>query len=134
MRFSLRLTLFFTVTLLAIQGVTIFAIQTRLRDALMRDGEAQVAAAETRFVQQLSELEDQLAEGVRLLTLDFALRQAIAQHDAATVVSALRSHGHRIRASRMLLIAPDGTIDGDTAAPSGAPSGAPPGAPLGSTP
>jgi diguanylate cyclase (GGDEF)-like protein len=107
--------LFFSVTLLVIQGATIFAIQTRLRGTLMEDGKAQVAAAETRFVRQLSELEDQLAEGVRLLTLDFALRQAIAEHDAATVVSALRNHGHRVGASRMLLIAPDGTIDGDTA-------------------
>jgi len=115
MRFGVRLTLFFAVTLLAIQGATIFAIQTGLRDTLMRDGEAQVAAAETRFVRQLSELEDQLAEGVRLLTLDFALRQAIAQRDAATVISALRNHGNRIGASRMLMIAPDGGIEGDTA-------------------
>jgi diguanylate cyclase (GGDEF)-like protein len=107
--------LFFTVTLLVIQGATILAIQTKLRDTLLEDGKAQVAAAETRFVRQLSELELQLAEGVRLLTLDFALRQAIAEHDAATVVSALRNHGHRVGASRMLLIAPDGVIDGDTA-------------------
>ncbi len=115
MRFSLRLTLFFTVTLLAIQGATILAIQTKLRDTLMDDGKVQVVAAETRFVRQLSELEDQLAEGVRLLTLDFALRQAIADHDAATVLSALRNHGHRVGASRMLLVGPDGSIEGDTA-------------------
>jgi diguanylate cyclase (GGDEF)-like protein len=113
-RFGLRLLLFFSVTLLVIQGATIWAIQTRLRDTLMEDGKTQVAAAETRFVRQLSELEDQLAQGVRLLTLDFALRQAVAQHDAATVVSVLRNHGHRVGASRMLLIAPDGTVDGDT--------------------
>jgi diguanylate cyclase (GGDEF)-like protein len=113
-RFSLRLTLFFAVTLLAIQGATIFAIQTGLRDTLMRDGEAQVAAGEARFVRQLAELQDQLAEGVRLLTLDFALRQAVAQRDAATVISVLRNHGNRVGASRMLLIAPDGGIEGDT--------------------
>jgi diguanylate cyclase (GGDEF)-like protein len=114
MRFSWRLTLFFAATLLAIQGVTMLAIQTWLRDTLIEDGKAQVAAAETRFVRQLSELENQLAEGVRLLTLDYALRQSIADHDAATVLSALRNHGHRVGASRMLLIGRDGTIDGDT--------------------
>jgi diguanylate cyclase (GGDEF)-like protein len=115
-RFGVRLTLFFTVTLLVIQLATFAAIQTRLRATLIQEGETQIAAAETRFIRQLSELEDQLAEGVRLLTLDFALRQAIAQNDAATVVSALRNHGHRVGASRMLLIAPDGTVTGDTAA------------------
>jgi diguanylate cyclase (GGDEF)-like protein len=113
-RFGVRLILFFTVTLLVIQGATIWAIQTNLRASLMLDGQAQVAAAETRFVRQLSELEDKLAESVRLLTMDYALRRAIAEHDAATVVSALRNHGHRVGASRMLLIAPDGTIEGDT--------------------
>jgi diguanylate cyclase (GGDEF)-like protein len=114
-RFGVRLILFFAVTLLVIQGATIWAIQTSLRTSLMADGEIQVAAAETRFVRQLSELEDELAEGVRLLTMDYALRRAIAEHDAATVVSALRNHGRRVGASHMLLIAPDGTIDGDTA-------------------
>ncbi len=116
MRFSIRLTLFFALTLLVIQGATILAIQTKLRDTIMEDGKTQVAAAETRFVRQLSELQDQLAEGVRLLTLDFALRQSIADHDSATVLSALRNHGRRVGASRMLLIAPNGLVEGDTSA------------------
>ncbi len=119
MRFSLRLTLFLSITLVVIQGATILAVQTGLRDILMRDGETQVAAAETRFVRQLVELEDQMAEGVRLLTLDYALRQAIAQRDAATVISALRNHGNRIGAHCMLLITPDGVIEGDTSAGAG---------------
>jgi len=114
-RFGPRLFLFFAVTLLAIQGVTIAAIQLLLRDTLMDDGKAQVTAAEGRFVRQMLDLQEHLAEGVRLLTLDFALRQAIADRDAATVVSALRNHGHRVGASRMLLVAPNGNIDGDTA-------------------
>ncbi len=114
MRFSLRLILFLAATLLAIQTATILTARAMLRGTLMEDGRNQVAASETRFVRQLDELEHQLAEGVRLLTLDFALRQAIADRDTATVVSALRNHGRRVGASRMLLIAPYGTIDGDT--------------------
>ena len=122
MRFSLRLIVFLAATLLAIQATTIVTVRTVLRNTLVEDGRAQVAASETRFARQLDELEHQLAEGVRLLTLDFALRQAIADRDTATVVSALRNHGRRVGASRMLLIAPDGTIDGDTgAAPSDKP-------------
>ena len=114
MRFGTRLTLFFAATLMIIQTGTIWAIHQSLHDTLLQDGRTQVAGAEARFVRQLSGMEAQLAEGVRLLTLDFALRVAIADHDAATVVSALRNHGHRIGASRMLLIGPNGTIDGDT--------------------
>ena len=115
MRFGVRLILFFAVTLVAIQIATIYSIRTVLRGTLMEDGKAQIAAAQTRFVRQLSELEGHLADGVRLLTMDFALRQAIADRDSATVVSALRNHGKRIGASRMMLVGTDGTIDGDTA-------------------
>ncbi len=122
MRFGVRLILFFAITLLAIQTATIVTVRTVLRNTLVEDGRTQIAAAETRFVRELDALEQQLAEGVRLLTLDFALRQAIADRDTATVVSALRNHGRRVGASRMLLISPDGTIDGDTGATSAEPS------------
>lgn len=116
MRFAVRLILFFAVTLVGIQAATIVSIKAVLRATLMEDGQSQVAAAEDRFLRQLSEQEARLAEGVRLLTLDFALRQAIADRDSATVLSALRNHGRRIGVSRMQLVAPGGAIDGDTAA------------------
>ncbi len=115
MRFSVRLILFFAVTLVAIQGATILTTQAVLRRSAIADGQTQIVAAQARFFRQLAELQDRLAEGVRLLTLDFALRQAIADGDSATVVSALRNHGHRVGASRMMLIAADGTVEGDTA-------------------
>ena len=115
MRFSVRLILFFAVTLMAIQGATILTTQAVLRRSAIADGQTQIVAAQARFFRQLAELQDRLAEGVRLLTLDFALRQAIADGDSATVVSALRNHGHRVGASRMMLIGPDGTVEGDTA-------------------
>ena len=89
MRFSVRLILFFAVTLVAIQGATILTTQAVLRRSAIADGQTQIVAAQARFFRQLAELQDRLAEGVRLLTLDFALRQAIADGDSATVVSAL---------------------------------------------
>jgi signal transduction histidine kinase len=51
-----------------------------------------------------------------VLSLDYALRQAIAQHDHDTELSALRNHGRRIGATRMLLVGLDGAIAADTGA------------------
>jgi diguanylate cyclase (GGDEF)-like protein len=42
------------------------------------------------------------------------LRSAIAQHDRDTVISALRNHGRRVGATRMLLVGLDGAIQADT--------------------
>ena len=116
MKFGTRLTLFITVTLLVIELSTAFAIRVLLHDTLVEDGKTQVAVAEARFGRQLSDLGQTMAEGVRLLTLDFALRRSIADHDAATVVSVLENHSRRIGAIRMVLIETDGMISGDTAA------------------
>ena len=96
MSFGTRLILFFTLTLLLIELSTGAAIRSLLRDMLVDDGKARVVAADTRFGDQLQEFEATMANGVRLLTLDFALRRAIADRDGATVVSALRNHGRRI--------------------------------------
>ncbi len=112
MRFGVRLALFLTVTLVVVQGITLTVSGQMMRRTLIADGQVQLAAAETRFIHQLSALEEQLASGVRLLTMDFALRQAIADGDAATVISALRNHGRRVGASQMMLLEPDGRIAG----------------------
>ncbi len=114
MRFGTRLALFVTATLLVVGATTGVGVRFLLRDILIDDGKTQVVAAEARFHKQLTELGRSMAEGVRLLTLDFALRRAIADRDAATVLSALRNHGRRVGASRTILIDTDGTVAGDT--------------------
>lgn len=114
MRFGTRLALFVTATLLVVAATTGVAVRFLLHDILADDGKIQVVAAEARFHTQLTELGRSMAEGVRLLTLDFALRRSIADRDAATVLSALRNHGRRIGASRMILTDSDGVVAGDT--------------------
>ena len=114
MNFGTRLILFFALTLATVQLGTGVAIRVLLHDTLIEDGKTQVAAAGDRLGRQLAELEERLAEGVRLLTLDFALRGSIADHDEATVISVLRNHGRRIGAIRMLLIETDGTVSCDS--------------------
>ena len=110
MRFATKLALLLVVTLAGIQAATGAAVYELIRATLIRDGKAQLTVAARQFVQQLGEVEDQVAAGVNVLTLDFALRQAIAEHEHGTVVSALRNHGGRIGASRMTLIETDGRI------------------------
>ena len=69
------------------------------------------------FTRQLDFLSERVADGVKVLSLDYALRAAIGQHDYDTELSALRNHGNRIGATRMLLVGLDGSISADTAAP-----------------
>jgi EAL domain-containing protein (putative c-di-GMP-specific phosphodiesterase class I)/GGDEF domain-containing protein len=114
-RFATKLALFLAVTLVVIQGATGLAIYHFIRDTLVEQGKAQLTTAAAQFIRQLNEIESQVADGVKVLTLDFALRQAIAEHDEDTIVSALRNHGRRIGASRLLLVDTHGTISGDSA-------------------
>jgi hypothetical protein len=74
-----------------------------------------LTTARDQLIRQLEESEAQVADGVKVLTLDFALRQSIAMHDRATVVSALRNHGQRVGATRLWLIETDGSIGADSA-------------------
>jgi predicted signal transduction protein with EAL and GGDEF domain len=113
-RFGTKLALFLVITLLVIQGATGTALYALIRTTLIDDGEAQLATAVSQFNSQLNEIEHQVAAGMRILALDYALRQAIAQHDHDTTTSALRNQGRRIGAGRMLLVETDGRISADT--------------------
>jgi len=117
MRFGIKLAVFLAIALMLILGGAGVATYQSIRDTLIDEGKAQITTAAGRFVRQLDEIERQVASGVGILTLDFALRQAVANHDRATVVSALRNHGRRIEASRMMLVEIDGAIGADTAIP-----------------
>jgi diguanylate cyclase (GGDEF)-like protein len=114
-RFATKLSLFLAVTLVVIQLATGLATYSFIRDTLVDEGKVSLITARDQFIRQLDETERQVADGVKVLTLDFALRQSIAAHDRATVVSALRNHGQRVGATRLWLIETDGTIGADSA-------------------
>lgn len=114
MNFGIKLAMFLAIALAAILGGTGLATYISIRDTLIDDGKDQITTGAGRFVHQLDEIERQVAFGVNILSLDFALRAAVSQHDRDTAVSALRNHGRRVGASRMLLIETDGTISADT--------------------
>ena len=118
MSFRHRLALFLVVTLAAVQVLTALAAYSFLRHSLVDKEKAELAGATDVFLRQLGLLSDRVGDDVHVLSLDFALRQAIAQHDYGTELSALRNHGRRIGATRMMLVGLDGTISADTGAAS----------------
>jgi diguanylate cyclase (GGDEF)-like protein len=114
MTFRARLASFLVASLAILQILTAILVYEVTRHQLIVQGEQQLIVAGKAFVRQLDDVSARVADNVQVLTLDFALRSAIAQRDRDTVVSALRNHGNRVGATRMLLIGLDGAIQADT--------------------
>lgn len=116
MNFRQRLMLFLVIALVAVQGATAFFAFTYLHESLIDKGKRDLETASSVFMRQLTLVSDRVADGVKVLSLDYALRQAIAREDHGTELSALRNHGNRIGATRMMLVALDGKLSVDTGA------------------
>jgi signal transduction histidine kinase len=116
MSFRNRLALFLIVTLIAVQASTAIFAYAYLRQDLIERGKTELTQAMGVFQRQLDFLSERVTDGVNVLSLDYALRSAIARSDRGTELSALRNHGNRIGATRMMLVGLDGTISVDTAA------------------
>ncbi|WP_204111294.1 bifunctional diguanylate cyclase/phosphodiesterase [Rhodanobacter sp. FDAARGOS 1247] len=121
MGFRLRLALFFVATLVTVQLLTAGLVYEVTRRALVTEGERQLTANAQAFVAQMDDISARIGGNVEVLSLDYALRSAIAERDRGTVLSVLRNHGRRVGASRMLLIGLDGTVEADTAATTSTP-------------
>ncbi|HVP85559.1 MAG TPA: ATP-binding protein [Rhizomicrobium sp.] len=117
MTFRRRLALFLIATLIGVQVLSAGLGYVFLRHTLVEKGKRELTTEAGVFTRQLNVLSERATEGVEVLSLDYALRQAIAQRDYDTELSALRNHGHRIGATRMLLVGLDGKITADTGAP-----------------
>src|SRR5436190_2164261 len=116
MNFRQRLMLFLVIALVAVQAATAFLAFTYLHDSLISKGKRDLEKASSVFMRQLNLVSDRVADGVKVLSLDYALRQAIAQEDRGTELSALRNHGNRIGATRMMLVGLNGKLSADTGA------------------
>jgi signal transduction histidine kinase len=118
MGFRYRLALFLVLMLVAVQALTAAVAYGYLRHSLIEKAEAELTASGKSFARQLDLISESAASDVKVLSLDYALRQAIAEHDRGTEISALHNHGNRVGATRMVLIGLDGNVETDTAAPS----------------
>jgi len=114
MGFRQRLALFLVATLIGLQALTVIlaygVVHRNLIDRATRELEGATAA----FTRQLDLLSQNVADDVTVLSLDYALRRAVAEDDVATSLSVLDNHGRRVGATRMLLVDLQGTISADT--------------------
>lgn len=115
MSFRIRLSAFMVVALIVVQMLTALLIYDITRRQAITEGGRQLQTAAAAFARQLDAVSQRVADSVQVLALDYALRASVAQGDQATVLSALRNHGRRVAAARMLLIGLDGSIGADTA-------------------
>src|ERR1700744_3638419 len=115
MSFRNRLALFLMVTLVCVQSATAIFAYAYLRQQVIEQGKRELSAAMQSFTRQIDFLSQRATDGVKVLALDYAFRAAIARSDHNTELSVLRNHGHRIGATRMLLLRLDGSIAADTA-------------------
>jgi len=113
--FRNRLAIFLILTLVVVQGATALIVYGVTRRALISQSETQLTSSLSLFFRQMDAVSQRVAESVQVLSLDYALRQAVAQQNEQTIFSALRNHGRRVGAARMQWINMDGMIQIDTA-------------------
>jgi signal transduction histidine kinase len=117
MSFRYRLALFLVVTLVAVQALTAAFAYFYLRHNLVERGKRELLAEMGVFTRQLEFLSERVSDAVTVASLDYALRAAVAQHNHGTELSVLRNHGRRIGATRMMLVALNGSLELDTEIP-----------------
>ncbi len=109
-----RIVVAFVALLCAVQVASLFIVdlsgETTTEDHLAKE----LVVGERIFNRVLDQNAQQLAQGARILSSDFAFREAVGTRDGATIMSALANHGSRIRADLMLLIGLDQKVVVDT--------------------
>jgi len=107
---------FVALLLIVIQLIIFIAIDGAVSANARQKIREELQVGERIFLRLLDGRSQQLITGARILTSDFAFRQALMTGDRGTVVSALSNHGSRIGASKMILVAPDNHVLADASA------------------
>ncbi len=114
MGFRQRLSLFLVATLIGLQALTAILAYGVVRRNLIDQATSELEGATAAFTRQLDLLSQNVSDDVTVLSLDYALRSAVAENDVATTLSVLGNHGRRVGATRMLLVDLEGNISVDT--------------------
>jgi adenylate cyclase len=109
-----RIVVFFVVLLMAVQLVSFYFIRYAIEHTAQGTMRNELLVGERVFKRILEQNSQQLVEATSFLTYDYGFREAIATRDRATIVSALRNHAARIKASGMAVIGMDGIVVADT--------------------
>lgn len=103
------------VGLLALVMALILALVTHNNGRVVDSEMARELSAGTHVFKLLVEQNQrQLEVAAKVLSADFAFREAIATQDRPTIQSVIRNHGLRIGAQAMMVISPDGQLIADT--------------------
>jgi adenylate cyclase len=112
-----RIVIFFVALLMVVQLASFYFIRYAIAQTAQGTLREELRVGARVFHRLLEQNSQQLVEATSVLTYDFGFREAIATRDRGTILSALRNHAERIRASGMAVIGMDGNIVADTLAP-----------------
>jgi adenylate cyclase len=115
-----RIVVFFVVLLMAVQLASFYLIRFAIETTAQKTMRDELTIGSRVFKRLLDQNSQQLVEATSVLTYDFGFREAIATRDQQTILSALRNHSARIKASGMAVIGLDGVVAADTIAPESA--------------
>lgn len=103
------------VGLLVLVMALILAMVTRSNERIVAAEMArELSAGALVFTRLIEQNQRQLEIAAKVVSADFAFREAIATQDQPTIRSVLRNHGGRIGARVMMVISPDGQLIADT--------------------
>ncbi|MEO7742342.1 MAG: cache domain-containing protein, partial [Usitatibacter sp.] len=111
-----RIVGFFAVLLIAVQLASFFFIRYAIEQTAQNTLREELRVGSRVFQRLLRQNSQQLVEATSVLTYDFGFREAIATRDRETILSALRNHAARIKASGMAVVGLDGVVVADTLA------------------
>jgi adenylate cyclase len=109
-----RIVVFFVVLLMGVQLVSFYFIRYAIATTAQNTMREELRTGAKVFKRLLDQNSQQLVEATSVLTYDYGFREAIATRDSETILSALRNHAARIRASGMAVIGLDGKVVADT--------------------
>jgi diguanylate cyclase (GGDEF)-like protein len=114
---KIRIVIFFTLLLLALQLADGLLLNTAGTANTRKTLGEELQTGERVFHRLIDQNALQLTRSARLMSADFAFREALATGDRETIVSALSNHGGRINAQVMMLIGLNRKVIADTTMP-----------------
>jgi len=101
--FQTKLVLFYIALFSAVQLITLLTVYSITTGNVYTQIQDELRYASRIFKLQIEDRSRKHAQAARILAADFGFREAVTSGDAATVQSAIRNLGARIRADRVLL-------------------------------
>jgi diguanylate cyclase (GGDEF)-like protein len=120
-RLQTRIIVFFVALLALVQLAAFWFVNAANAHNAQDKVEEELTVGQRVFGRLLDQNAEKLKLAARVLTADFAFREAIATHDNRTIASVLANHGARIGADAMLFADLEGNVISDTLRPQAAP-------------